>query len=144
MARPRRAGLLARARPGAVLVELAILLPLLAFLFVIAVDYARVFNPYLTITNCARSGAVYASQDAARAADLAGITEAALADASNLSPAPTVTSATLTDGAGVPHVDVTVTWPFRSVTNFPGVPTEMNITRTVRMRVSPTVPRDSQ
>jgi len=130
-------------RRAAVTVEMAILLPLLAFLFVIAVDFARVFSPYLTITNCARNGALYGSQDATHAADTAGITQAALADASDLSPAPTVTSRTFTDSDGYPQVEVTVTWTFNTVTNFPGVPSSMTLSRTVRMRVAPNVPKNS-
>jgi TadE-like protein len=42
-------------------VELAIILPLVAFLFVIAVDYARIFYYSLTVANCARNGALHLS-----------------------------------------------------------------------------------
>jgi Flp pilus assembly protein TadG len=130
-------------RAAAATVELAILLPLLSFLFVIAVDFARVFYPYLTITNSASSGALYASHDMTHATDLNGIQQVALADTSNLSPPPTVTSTIITDGAGVSHVEVTVAWPFKTVASYPGVPSSLTISRTVRMRVSPTVPRES-
>jgi Flp pilus assembly protein TadG len=122
---------------------LAVLLPLLLFLFAIGVDYARVFNPYLTITNCARSGALYGSQSTAKSTDTAGITAAALADAGDLSPSPTVTSTTVTDIDGNPCVEVTVTWTFQSLTNLPGIPSSLNITRKVHMRVQPTVPKNS-
>ena len=50
-------------RPGVATVELAVVLPLLCFLFVIAVDFARVFYFDLTVANCARSGAIYASHN---------------------------------------------------------------------------------
>jgi Flp pilus assembly protein TadG len=46
----------ARPRRGAATVELAVLLPVIAFLFVIAVDYARVFYYSQVIENCARQG----------------------------------------------------------------------------------------
>jgi Flp pilus assembly protein TadG len=133
----------ATGRPAAATVELAILLPLLVFLFAVGVDFARIFNPYLTITNSARSGALYGSQSTTNSTDTAGITAAALADAGDLSPPPTVTSTTLTDVDGNPCVEVTVTWTFQSVTNLPGIPSSLNITRTVRMRVQPTVPKNS-
>ena len=50
-------------RSGAAALELAILLPLLIFLFIIGIDYARVFYSTVTITNCARNGAIYGSLD---------------------------------------------------------------------------------
>jgi hypothetical protein len=40
---------------------LAILLPLLTILFLIATDYARIFYCSLTLENCARNGALCAS-----------------------------------------------------------------------------------
>jgi Flp pilus assembly protein TadG len=135
---PRKPG-----RPAAATAELAVLLPLLAFLFVIGVDFARIYSPYVTVTDCARSGALYGSQGTTQSQDTAGIQAAALADASDLSPQPTVTSTTLTDSDGNPCVEVTVTWTFQTVTNFPGVPSSLNITRTVRMRVQPAVPSGS-
>jgi Flp pilus assembly protein TadG len=130
-------------RRGVAAVELAILLPLLAFLFVAAVDFGRVFYPYLTITNCAYNGAQYGSLDPNHAADPAGIEAAALKDATNLSPTPAVTSALTVDDDGNPAVQVTVTYAFQTVTRFPGVPNSMNITRTVQMRVAPTAPRSN-
>jgi Flp pilus assembly protein TadG len=130
-------------RTAAATVELAFLLPLLVFLFAIGLDFARVYSPYVTITNCANSGALYASQDAAHSVDTAGITAAAQADAGDLSPQPSVSSTRLTDANGNPCVQVTVTWTFQTITHFPGVPTTMNITRTVQMRVQPAVPKNS-
>src|SRR4051794_11952174 len=50
-----------RARFGAAAVELAVLLPFLAFLFVIAVDWSRIFYYSVIVTNAARNGALYAS-----------------------------------------------------------------------------------
>jgi Flp pilus assembly protein TadG len=50
-------------RHGVAAVELAILLPLLGFLFVIALDYSRIFYFTMVVTNCARSGAIYGSQN---------------------------------------------------------------------------------
>jgi Flp pilus assembly protein TadG len=130
-------------RRGVAAVELAIVLPLLAFLFVAAVDFGRVFYHYLTITNCAYSGAQYGSLDPTHAADPAGIQTAALKDATNLSPTPDVSSVLAVDDDGNPAVQVTVTYAFQTVTRFPGIPSSMNITRTVQMRVAPTAPRSN-
>jgi Flp pilus assembly protein TadG len=128
-------------RQGAAAVELAVLLPLLAFLFVIAVDFGRVFYYSVTIETCARNGALYGSDPvAASQSPYKSISEAALADASNLQPQPTVTSTSGTDTAGDPYVEVTVTWGFSTITNYPGVPSSTNLSRTVRMRIAPTTP----
>jgi Flp pilus assembly protein TadG len=53
-------------RPGAAVVELAVLLPLLSLLFVIAVDFCRVYYHAQTLRNCAYAGALYASSTAER------------------------------------------------------------------------------
>ena len=49
-------------RRGAATAELAILLPFLAFLFVIGSDWARIFYTSMTIQNAARNAAYYASE----------------------------------------------------------------------------------
>jgi Flp pilus assembly protein TadG len=128
-------------RRGAATVELALLAPVLAFLFVVAVDYARVFYYSVTVASCARNGALYASDPVTAAeSPYASVEEAALADAGNLSPTPTVTSATGTDATGATFVEVTVTYRFQTVVKYPGVPQATDLTRTVRMRLSPSVP----
>ena len=48
-------------RRGAAIAEMAILLSILSFLFVVCIDFARVFYFSLTLKNCARNGAYYAS-----------------------------------------------------------------------------------
>jgi Flp pilus assembly protein TadG len=124
-------------RRAAATVELAILLPLLVFLFAIAVDFARIFYFSQTIQNCARNGAIYASNLVTAQSPYASLQAAALADASNLDPQPTVTSTTGTDAAGNSYVQVTVTWQFQGLTSVPGVPTTLDLSRTVQMRVAP-------
>jgi Flp pilus assembly protein TadG len=125
-------------RKAVAAVELAVLLPFITFLFVIAVDFARIFYFSQIIENCARNGALYASDPKAPASNLySSVQEAALADAANLNPQPTVTSATGTDAAGNSYVAVTVAWPFQSITGFPGVPKNVNLSRTVQMRMAP-------
>jgi Flp pilus assembly protein TadG len=138
---------------------LAILLPFLAFMFVIAVDWARVFYYSIAVTNCARNGALYLSQEQSAKTTTAPYTDsglvnlyvnsktplsdAALADAPNLTPTPTVNSATGSDTYG-PYVEVTVSYQFQTASNFSfgifGVPAITNVTRTIRMYVPPESP----
>ena len=146
-------------RKGAQVVEFAVLLPFLAFMFVIAVDWARVFYYSITVRNCARNGALYLSQKQSAKTtsspytdsgyvnlyvnSASPVTAAALADAPNLAPTPTVTSTTGSDRYG-PYVEVTVSYPFQTVTNFSVgnflVPSSTNVTKTVRMYVPPESP----
>jgi Flp pilus assembly protein TadG len=121
-------------------VELALLLPLLGFLFVIALDYSRVFYFTMVVTNCARNGALYGSQNPTTANDTSGIQTNALQDAGNLS-SQSLTVTSKTDSTTSPtYVDVTVSYPFTTITNYPGVPNSTNIVRTVRMAVTPWTP----
>lgn len=129
-------------RSGAAVVELACLLPFLTLLLVAGVDFSRVFYHYLTITNCARAGAVYGSMDATHAADTTNIKAAALVDAGDLSPAPSVSSQTGTDTDGNSFVSVTVSYKFQTITGFPLIPSTTTITRTVQMRVAPSQPKN--
>ena len=131
--RPRR-----HSRRGTAIVELALLLPFLGFAFAIAVDYARIIYHSQTIENCARAGALYACDSVTAAqSPYSSIAQAALVDAANLSPQPTVTSMTGTDTAGNSYVTVTVAGQFRTITGFPGIPSTVNLSRSVRMRTVP-------
>lgn len=127
-------------RRGASAVEAAVLLPLLVYFFVIGVDFARVFYHHLTITNAARNGAYYAAQSPENAANLTGITAAALKDSTDLNPTPTVASQTGAYPDGTPWVEVEVSYRFRTVSQFPGVPSDFTITRACQMRVMPKTP----
>jgi Flp pilus assembly protein TadG len=153
-------GLKHTVRRGAQAVEFAVLLPFLAFMFIIAVDWARIFYYSIAVTNCARNGALYmCQQQSARttsspytdsgyvnlyANSKAPVSDAALADASDLTPTPTVTTNSGSDSYG-PYVEVTVSYPFQTVTGFSvwdfGVPSSTNVTSTVRMYVPPEAPK---
>lgn len=130
-------------RRAAAAVELAVLMPLLLFLFLIGVDFARVYYFTVTTVNCARNGALYGSTDTAHAADSSGIQAAALADATNMTPAPNVVSSTGADATGNPFVQVTVTTQFQTVINYPGIPASVSVSRTVQMRVAALLPKNS-
>jgi Flp pilus assembly protein TadG len=127
-------------RRGAAAVELAVLAPFLAFLFVIAIDWSRIFYYSLTVNNCARNGALYAADPYSTTMQpYSSITQAALADAPNLSPQPTVTSSSGSDASGN-YVECTVTYPFSTVSNFPGISRSTPVVRTVRVYTVPKVP----
>jgi Flp pilus assembly protein TadG len=132
----------ASSRHGSATVELAIVLPLLVFLFLVTVDYCRLFHFAQVVSNCARSGALYASDPGDTAQfPYASLDEAARADApETLRPYLTVTSTTQTTATG-PEVVVTVSYPFTSLTRFPCIPHAVTLSRTVRMPVAPVTPK---
>lgn len=135
-----RHALRATHRPGAAAIEMAILLPLLVLIFVIATDFVRLYFYSVTVTNCARSGALYGCMSTAQSTNTTGIKTAALKDASNLGTQPTVSSTTGKDASGNPYVAVTVTYTFKTVTGYTGVAKTFSLSRTVQMRVVPTTP----
>ena len=134
------------AREGLAVVELALLLPLLCGLFVVAVDFARVFYFDLTLANAARNGAIYGSQDPTKANDTLGIQTIVGYDLTSL---PTV----LVSGVQYPQVSsstdsstnpttltVTVTYPFTTITQYPVIPHQFILSRTVHISVTPLTP----
>ncbi|HZV05304.1 MAG TPA: TadE/TadG family type IV pilus assembly protein [Gemmataceae bacterium] len=128
-------------RSGSAATELALLLPTLGLVFLFTVDFARLYYHYSIVTNCARNGALYGSDPTAAAeSPYSDLTSAALADAGDLSPQPTVTSTNGTDSSGNAYVQVTVTYPFTTISNYPGLSNPINLTRTVQMRVAPATP----
>jgi len=130
-------------------------LPFLCFMFVAATDYARIFYYAVTLQNCARNGAYYAADypnNNYLYNDIYGYTsvdDAILRDATNLSPAPTYTvlygtlatgpfTSTTKPASG--YVQVTVMWTFQSVTNYPGIPSNVSLSRQAVMRIAPAMP----
>ena len=156
-------------RPGAATVELAVLLPFLAFFFVIGSDWARIFYTSMTIQNAARNAAYYASEypgvtdkmvygysnvyDAA-ADDIEtplGVTGMNMyyGPTSNNSYGTSIPSSGTTvpdsqDSYGTNVKIITVTYPFAMISNFPipvpGVPTTVVLQRSVYMRTAPVLP----
>ena len=126
-------------RRGLASVELAAVLTTLAFICVATCDYARSVYAVVTVANCARNGALYASDTAfASKTSYTSIAQAAQADSGNLgSPGPTVSSTTGTDSSGNKYVEVTVSYPFQGTINYPGIPAAFTISRTVRAAISP-------
>jgi Flp pilus assembly protein TadG len=130
-----------RRRKAVATAELAILLPVLVTLFVGVVDFARVFYYAMTVTNCARNGALWLCDPVnATQSQYTTLQQAATADAPNLSPTPNVTSTNGTDANGEPYVEVTVTYDFKTVSGFPLFPSPFTLTKTVRMRTIQLIP----
>ena len=128
-------------RPGTVSIELAVLLPLLLFIAVIGVDYARIFSRAINLESASRNACIYAAQDSDKAVDTVGIQTVALKDLTDVSPTPTVTSQVYAGADGFNYVKVTVTMTFATVTDFPGVPSSSTLTRSTDMRVCPKTPK---
>jgi hypothetical protein len=120
---------------------LAVLLPFLAFLFVVAVDYSRIFHYAQIVSNCARNGALYGSDPYGPAqSPYATLDAAARADADpDIQSLLTVTSYTDTASYGQ-EIVVTVSYPFTTLTNYPGIPNQVTLTRTERMPIAPQTP----
>ena len=124
-------------RSGAAAVEFAFLLPLLMFLAVIAADWARLFYYTITIEACARNGAIWQSDaDYRSKSPYATLQDAAMSEAPQLNATATVTPTAVTDATGAAAWQVKVEVPFKTITNFPGVPSSQTLTRTVQMRTA--------
>jgi Flp pilus assembly protein TadG len=126
-------------RAGAALVELSLLLPMLLFLLLAGMDYSRVFKTSIIVSNCARNGALYASDpNISDRSQFATLDDAIRADASELDPSLlNYTTLNGTDASGYGWTQVTVTYPFQTVINYPGIPSSVVISRTVRFRTVP-------
>ena len=133
-------------RQGGAAAELALMLPVLCFILIVAIDFCRLFYHYNVITNCARNGALWASDPLANSgvnpsqSPYANVEDAALADANNLAaPAPTVTQSPSGVPAAGTTVSVTVSYQFNLVSSYLGFGS-VNLSRSVAMRVQPQIP----
>src|SRR5262249_33834196 len=102
-------------RRGVASTELAVVAPVFLFILIAATDFARVFADYLTVSSCARNGALYGSLDAVHATDFFGIQTAALADSATMVSPASASSSYGFDANGDPYVQVTVTATFTTL-----------------------------
>ncbi len=125
---------------------MALLLPILSFILIVAIDFCRLFYAYNVITNCARNGALWKSDPYSNGAlppsqsPYGSLLEAASADATNLNPQLTssdISSSSGTDGNGNPTAIVTVKYRFHLVSSYLGLGS-VHLSRSVAMRVLPT------
>jgi Flp pilus assembly protein TadG len=129
-----------RPRRGAAAAELAIAGTVLFVLMTIGVDFGRLFFDYLTITSCARDGALLGAQNSQNITDNASgdsaMTTAALKDVSSWSTPPTASAkGGVTDANGNKCVTCTVNYTFQTLIKYPGFSQSYTISRTVQMRV---------
>ena len=131
----RRAG---RRRSGAAVVEFALVLPLLLLFFVISMDFARLYYFTQVVSDCARVGALYASNpDLADASPYETVQQAIAEAAHDLDEPPVVVVSEKLDSRGRKCTSVTVSYTGRLITQFVGIPSTYNISRTGYARVYP-------
>ena len=134
------AGIRANSRRGTALLEMAIVLPFLAFLFLVALDFCRAYFSAQTVQNCAYAGALYASgvaQPAPGVTSDAAAQQASLAEGVSLNPGLRSENITVTTNNG--DVTVTVSYDFVLIAGFPGLPQTLRLVRSVTMPVAPKV-----
>jgi len=121
------------------LVELAMVAPVLLIIVLGVIDYGRVYFSYVSVTNAARNGVDYAALNCDPECDVEGIVSAVLSDTTDLPDAspsnPQVEFATGTDAQGRAYAEVTTSYTFTTLFPWPGLPTSMNVERTVRARI---------
>jgi len=121
---------------------LAVLLPFLALMFFVAVDFCRAFHATQVVESCVQCCALYASgaaradPDATTPADAAK--RAAVAEGASLSPP--LQTEDVSVAVGAESATVTVSYRFPMVTNYLGTAGPGTITRTVTMALCPKAP----
>ena len=141
---------------GTASVEAAIVLPAMLLLFLIIMDFGRVMHESINTTNAARSAAGYAAQSTTLSADISGINNAAIIDASGMktdkyNASPVVVSSRRfcrcsgsssevscqnNSCAAVTEVyaQVTATRDFHTLVPYPLIPSTIKLTRSATIR----------
>jgi Flp pilus assembly protein TadG len=136
----RFATIIRNRRRGAALAEMAVLLPLVASMFLVAVDFCRVFNCTQTVQGCAEAACLYASGNAQADSNVSVQTaayQAALAEGTMLNPPLATGDVSVTIANGV--ATVTVTYNFQTFVGYPGVPRPLPVVRSAQLAVVPAV-----
>ena len=138
-------------RDGAAAAEFAVALPLLVTIVLGCVDFGRFAHGYIAVTNAARVGADYASRHRyttktqatwndeiykAIKGEICPVDEITGVPLTNFDPtkltvpAPVVT----TDPNGLVRVKVEVQYQFKTIVNWPKIPSQVTLKRSVEMR----------
>ena len=124
---------------GQSIVEFALILPLLLGFLLIAGDFGRALTAYMTVSSAASEGASFASRSAENAGNTAAIEQAASnevgSDQRIWGDPITVGVSSGTDAQSYPWVEVTVDYTFEPLFSVWPIPGEIEMERTVRMRV---------
>ncbi|MBF6571253.1 MAG: pilus assembly protein [Candidatus Binataceae bacterium] len=130
--------------------ELAIAIPILAFLLLAAADFSRVFYLSIGVNNAARAGAQYGSQSVITAADTNGMEAATKTDGANIAglsaTASQCTCAAASSVAACPanyctnaplatFVEVDAQAVFHTLVNYPGIPASTTLSAKAIMQV---------
>jgi Flp pilus assembly protein TadG len=138
------------ATSGNMLLEFALSSSVLFLVMFGVIDFSRIFSSACAVQGAARAGTQYGMLSPAHYNDLAGMQNAALANAG--SPAGmTVTAsqfcacsiggatqgcpATCSSGNPETYIQVVVTWPYNTIASYPGIPSTTNLSGTSVVRV---------
>ena len=136
-----------RSRRGAAAAEFAVVLPLLMTVVLGCVDFGRFAYNYIAVSNAARAAAGYGMMNTYDVTNPStqttwsnNIQQAAKDEmtgqtgfsASSLQV--TVTTSTTGEVAPDLRIVVTATYPFSTIVTWPGIPSSLNLSRTVAMR----------
>ncbi len=130
-------------RRAAVVVELALILPVLLILVLGAIDLGRVAYDQMILTNAARLGANFGSLTQPPPSSpewVATVSERVVEEAQQLAGFNEADLEVLVEvlrDQDVDWVEVRVSYPFRAMVAWPGMAGEVRISRRVRMPVSP-------
>jgi Flp pilus assembly protein TadG len=131
-----------QARPGAAAAELAALLPVLMMVVLGCVDFGRFASLYIALTNAARAGAglgcMHPNTPATNSAWQAQVTQAVAAEMSQDpgfdSTKFSATALSVTESSGMWRVEVSATYSFTTLVSWPGIPSNVTLSRTVVLR----------
>lgn len=147
---PLRVWPLGRLRRGQSAVELALAVPVLVLLLVVGSDYSRIFYASVGVNSAARAGAQYGWQTVITAADSTGMIAAAKTDGTNLpnltatasqctcASSTTVTACPTSYCTNAPQgtfVEVDTQSVFKTILNYPGIPTSTTLSGKAIMQV---------
>jgi Flp pilus assembly protein TadG len=147
-------------RSGSVIIEFALLFPVMMLMALGTADVGRVFYAGIAVANAARAGVQFGALDPGNAGNFTGMQQAALNDAANqgLTGITAVatnfcgcagSSSTVACGGAAfgtcsvggtttapnGYVRVTVTYTYNTLVNYPGIPSTIGLSRTATMRV---------
>jgi len=149
MRRLARFRLSAMSSEGGSFVEIALILPVFLLVLVPALDIGRLLYLSIEVASAAQAGAAYGIQNPTDLSGIRGASRAGTSNASGVSATATYgcecsdgTSAS-TSCATTPtctynyvnYVDVVATAPYTTTFGYPGLPSSMNLSREIRLRV---------
>jgi Flp pilus assembly protein TadG len=146
-------------RSGSVMIEFALLFPVMMLMALGTADFARIFYAGIAVANAARAGVQYGTLSPGNAGNFVAMQQAALDDAANqglngLTAVATNycgctgSSATIACGGAAfgtctvggattapnGYVRVTVTYTYNTLVSYPGIPNAITLTKTATMR----------